>query len=134
LRRLTSAMRDNFPLRRELVNALSEASGEDIAGLVAGQAMSPVLPRGIAGTGPVLVGEALMAKFLSPQLWPVLAASSPRLQGEFLSLYGKALKETMGISVPLGKSFAYMTAERSQKSKAPKSYKSGDPEIYEAVP
>jgi hypothetical protein len=50
----------------------------------------------LAGTGPTMIGEAALAKFVSPYFYPVLAASSPRLQGEFLRLYGKGLMELAG--------------------------------------
>lgn len=129
LRRLVSAMRDNFPLRRDLVNQLGAGSGEDIAGLVAGHSMSAILPRGMAGT--FMIPEAMLAQFVNPKLWPILVASSPRLQGEFLNLVGKGIQETSGVSVPLAKSFTYMVSERKRRDREPKTYKPGDPEIYE---
>jgi hypothetical protein len=90
LRRLTSSMRDNFALRNDLVKALGAQGGDDLAGMVAGYAMNSPIPLGLAGTGPVLVGEAALAKLVSPAFLPVLVASSPRVQGEFLRMFGKA--------------------------------------------
>jgi len=107
LRRLMSSMRDNFPLRRELVNVLGSKGGQDLSGQIAGYTMRSVVPLGIAGTGPALVGEAAIAKFIDPRFWPVLAASSPRVTGEFLRMYGKALAEMPGMSQALGKLGAY---------------------------
>jgi hypothetical protein len=108
LRRLTSAMRDNFPLRNDLVNTLSTNGGVDVAGQVAGYSLSPAIPKGFAGT--LAVGEAAAAKFLNPKLWPLFVASSPRVQGEFLRLFGQALAESgklppdvaRGLAVQLG--------------------------------
>lgn len=107
LRRLTSSMRDNFELRRELVSVLSSESGMDISGQVAGHAMSQVLPRGLSGTGPAMIGEAALAKLVHPGFWPTLVASSPRVTGEFLRMYGKALAETKGMSPAIGKALVY---------------------------
>lgn len=106
LRRLVSSMRDNFELRRDLVKALSENAGKDIMGQAAGYAMRSPLPIGLAGTGPTLVGEAALAHFVNPSFYPVLAASSPRLQGEFLRLFGKGLAEARGLSGPAGTAIA----------------------------
>ena len=107
LRRLVSSMRDNFALRRDLVNVLGEKAKEDLSGQIAGHAMNAWIPRGLSGTGPAIIGEAALAKFVSPAFWPVLVASSPRVQGEFLRAYGKALAETSGLTVPVVKAIAY---------------------------
>lgn len=107
LRRITSAMRDNFALRKDLLEALGAKSGEDLSGQVAGYSMRSVIPLGLAGTGPALIGEAAMAKFISPGFWPVLAASSPRVQGEFLRMFGKAMVEAKKVAPVAGKLGAY---------------------------
>jgi ribosomal protein S17E len=89
LRRLMSSMRDNFEMRKELVEVLGNKGSQDLAGEIAGYTMNTFAPRGLSGTGPALVGQAAFAVF-NPKFWPVLAASSPRVQGEFLRVYGKA--------------------------------------------
>lgn len=89
LRRLMSSMKDNFELRKELVGLLGEQGGQDLGGQIAGHAMRSAVPLGLAGAAPVLIGEWALAKFISPKFWPILAASSPRVAGEFLRLYGK---------------------------------------------
>lgn len=98
LRRLTSSMKDNFALRRELVDTLGAEGGQDIAGQVAGYSMRSPIPLGLAGTGPVILGEAALARYISPKFIPVLVASSPRVQGEFLRMFGKAMAETKRIA------------------------------------
>lgn len=90
LRRLTSAMRENFELRRELVDALGAESGQDIAAQVAGYAMSQGIPRGLVGK--MAAGTTGYLAFMNPKMWPLLAASSPRVMGEFLNVYGKATR------------------------------------------
>jgi len=91
LRRLTSAMRENFEMRKDLVDALGAQGGKDVAGQVAGYAMNQVVPRGlVAKLGGFGVGGAAYLHLLSPQFLPVLAASSPRIVGEFLMAFGKA--------------------------------------------
>ena len=90
LRRLTSAMRENFELRRELVEALGAEGGQDIAAQVAGYAMSQGIPRGLVGK--MAAGTTGYLAFMNPKMWPLLAASSPRVMGEFLNVYGKAAR------------------------------------------
>lgn len=103
LRRLVSAMRDNFELRKELVDTLGSQGGKDLMAEISGHAMSSALPRGLAGTGPLLAGQMAYAHFVNPKFWPVIAASSPRVQGEFLRVFGKAMAETSKIPQQLVK-------------------------------
>lgn len=117
LRRLTSAMKDNFELRRDLVNLLGYASGENIAGQVAGHAMSSIVPRGLSGTGPSLIGQAALVYFVNPKFWPVLAASSPRVSGEFLVQFGKALRFMPGMSEPASKIISYWIGRQEPEKK-----------------
>ena len=98
LRRLTSSMKDNFELRRDLVQILGVKAEQDLSGQIAGYSMRSILPVGLAGTGPAIVGEAALAHFVNPYFWPVLAASSPRASAEFLRMFGKALAQTKGAS------------------------------------
>jgi hypothetical protein len=94
LRRLMSSMKDNYALRKELVDVLGKEGGQDLSGQIAGFTMRSVVPVGLAGTGPALAAEAAYS-MVNPSFWPVLAASSPRVQGEFLRVIGKTM-QTMG--------------------------------------
>jgi hypothetical protein len=107
LRRLTSSMRDNFALRKELLDVLGNQGGQELSQQVAGYAMRSTLPLGLAGTGPALMGQAVLVQYVNPKLWPVLAASSPRVQGEFLRMFGKAMAETRGAAPLLGRAAAF---------------------------
>jgi ribosomal protein S17E len=89
LRRLMSAMRENFEMRKELVGILGNKGSQDLAGEIAGYTMNTFVPRGLSGSGPALAGQAAYVMY-NPKFWPVLAASSPRVQGEFLRMFGKA--------------------------------------------
>lgn len=109
LRRLTSAMKDNFELRKDLVDILGAKGNEDLSGQIAGYTMNTAIPRGLAGTGPALAGQAAYAHFVNPSFWPVLAASSPRVQGEFLRLFGKGLAEGKRLA-PMAGAAARQTA------------------------
>lgn len=91
LRRLSSALKDNFELRKDLVKVLGSEGSQDLTGQVAGYLLSPAMPRGIRGA--TMAGEAALIYAVNPKFWPVLAASSPRVSGEFLRLFGKALKD-----------------------------------------
>ena len=113
LRRLTSAMRDNFELRRELVNTLGSHSGQDIAGEVAGHAMSPVIPRGLSGSG-LSVGAGMITSFFKPEILPLLVVSSPRVSAEFLMLFGKGLKETPGMTESGARFLSYLAANQER--------------------
>lgn len=92
LRRLMSSMRDNFELRKDLVEVLGKEGGADLGGMIAGYSQNAVLPRGLAGIAPGLTGGAAIAHFVDPWFASVLVASSPRVQGEFLRVWGKGMK------------------------------------------
>ena len=99
VRKLTSIMRDNNEVRKEIVDVLTKTGGQDITGMMAGAALAPMAPRGIvAGTG---LGIGVGAGLLNPASWPLaiayLGASSPRLVGEFVSLMGKASRGANGL-------------------------------------
>lgn len=118
LRRLSSSMKDNFQLRKELVETLSDKSGEELLGQIAGNRMNSLLPSGIAGSGPIILGEAALAHFISPKLWPVLLASSPRVQGEFLRLYGRGLTKVLKLPPATTRNIIYSFEQlRKQKNK-----------------
>ena len=106
LRRLTSTMKDNFELRRELVEILGDKAATDITDKVAGHAMSSMIPRGITGSG-LGLGMGAYAVYVNPKFWPVLAASSPRVSAEFLMIFGKGLKETAWAGPHIARYLAY---------------------------
>ena len=99
LRRLTSAMRDNFEMRKDLVLALSEGADKDIMGQISGYTASPLLPTGAGGAAEIGVESYIV--YMNPKLWPLLAASSPRLSGEFLNIYGQGLRQLKRIDPKL---------------------------------
>lgn len=95
LRRLSSALRENFEMRRDLLEVLGKEGGANIAGEVAGTVAQQALPRGLIaklGGGGIV---ATAAASLNPWALTLLAAASPRIVGEFLSAYGKAAKYTV---------------------------------------
>jgi hypothetical protein len=105
LRRLTSAMKDNFALRKELLDSLSAEGGGDLAAQIAGFNMSQTLPHGLAGTGPALIAQGALAA-MNPKFLAIMGASSPRVQGEFLSMLGKGLKPMAGTAPTAGRAIA----------------------------
>ncbi len=115
LRRLTSALRENYEMRKDLLYALGTESGVDIAAQVAGYAGTQWLPRGgLAKLG--AGGSAMYFHFFNPKMIPIIAASSPRIVGEFLNAFGKAAHSEIGQSAvsaltsPEAKNIGRMTA------------------------
>lgn len=91
LRRLTSAMRENFEMRRDLLDALGKEGGSEIASQVAGYSANQIIPKGLVGK---LAGSSgIYLTYLNPKFLPLLAMSSPRVVGEFLSAYGSAVRQ-----------------------------------------
>lgn len=94
LKRLTSAMREGSELRNDLLKVLGSNSGNDLNGMVAGYSMNQSIPRGLVGK--IGAGGALAA--LNPKMWPLVAASSPRVVGEFLMALGKIKPNASAVS------------------------------------
>lgn len=110
LRRLMSAMRDNFQLRKELLDVLSAEGGVDLSGQIAGLTMSSVIPRGLAGVTPSVLGSAAALKYLNPKWVPLIVSSSPRVMGEFLRMVGMVSRTVPGASMATGKAIGYFAA------------------------
>lgn len=96
LRRLSSALRENFEMRKDLMQILGNKSGVDIPAEVAGYVGKQWIPRGSMGKVLAAGGGAALLKFINPKFWPILLASSPRAVGEFLNTYGWAAKKVGG--------------------------------------
>jgi hypothetical protein len=118
LRRLMSAMKENFALRGELLDALGAHGGKELSQQVGGFTMSSWMPVGLAGTGPALVGNVALAKLVSPAFWPVIAASSPRVSGEFIRMLGKASAEMAGSSPILSRTIPYAVQPKKRRIEA----------------
>lgn len=116
LRRLMSAMRDNFQLRKELLDVLGKEGGTDLSGQVAGYTMSGYMPTGLAGLPPSILGSAAALKYLNPKFLPLMAASSPRVMGEFLRMLGKGVRQMPGASGTAGRAAAYLTVPPATSS------------------
>jgi hypothetical protein len=114
LRRLTSALRENFELRKDLLTVLGDRSGEDLLSQVGGYSASELIPRGLFGKQ-LAAGTVGVAAFVNPKFWPVLAASSPRVVGEFLSVYGKGMKEIQKKSPALYKTLGYALGKQTEE-------------------
>jgi hypothetical protein len=114
LRRLISSMKDNFVLRRELLEVLGDQGGKDLAAEVGGVAMSQFLPRGLAGVPAGMVGMAAYLQYINPKFVPLIAASSPRIAGEFIRMLGKGVSAVPGASIAAGKAAAYATVPPAQ--------------------
>lgn len=121
LRRLTSAMRENFELRKDLVEALGQQGGTDVAGGIAGHSMNQLAPRGLVGKiGGLGTVGATAFHILKPEFLPILAASSPRVMGEFLMAFGKAknaLSKLPSVAEVLPKAAAVAATQPAAKTK-----------------
>lgn len=118
LRRLLSSMKDNFELRGELVRALAREGGADLQGQIAGHLSKDIIPSGMSGTGTALAMQGV-AVYLKPELWPMLAAASPKVSNNFLRYYGQALKEVGGTAPTVGRAIAYETKKEEKPNNDP---------------
>jgi hypothetical protein len=95
-RALTGAMRNNvntnYGSRVDAVKAVQKASGKPLMSAIAGQAMSSLTPRGLAGTATQTL-LPIFAAGLSGSALPLLSLplQSPRLVGEAVHAGGRAV-------------------------------------------
>lgn len=85
IRKLSTIMRNNNDFRRELLNSLYKEIGEDLSVDIAGAAASEYIPRGLTGRVGGAIGTGSVVAGGNFGLLPLLAASSPRIVGEFVS-------------------------------------------------
>lgn len=88
-RKLTTALRTNNEVRKELIAELDKASGGFLSSKIAGQQLSEVLPRGLIRTlGGVGAGAGIVS---GVGIFPMLVAAintSPRAVGEVINMLG----------------------------------------------
>jgi hypothetical protein len=84
-------MKDNNELRLDMVRLLGNKTGNELEEMAAGYAMNKIVPSGLARY--TAGGAGALAGMINPQYLPIIAAASPRVQGEFLLLFGKGLGE-----------------------------------------
>lgn len=88
-KKLTSALRQNNEFRQELVQELDQATGGYLSSKIAGQQLSPLLPRGLSGIlGTVGGAGALTTGVGLAKLLPAIVAFSPRAVGELVVALG----------------------------------------------
>lgn len=92
LRKLQSLTRNNVQTnyggRMNMLNQLEQFGGENIMPAVSGQALSSIIPRGLAGqTGASLAG---IAAYSNPKTLATLPFTSPRIMGEAAMKAGQA--------------------------------------------
>jgi len=106
IKKLLSTNRQNFEFRKSLLSQLEKETGLDLAGEIAGHAMSEWTPRGLMG---VLQQMSVGAGAISGNLGylAMLPLMSPRVAGEFLRFAG----------VPAKKAHALVSALKLQSSK-----------------
>ncbi len=108
LTRLMNVMKKDSGMSKELVGILSKPGSEANAGeltqMLAGRSMAEHLPK----SNLVLFGEgfAVVSKIFNPRIIGLITGSSPRVQGEFLRIFGKFLQETKGGTKVLGQAAA----------------------------
>ena len=115
LRRLMTAMKsakgERYEIRGDLIRVLGSQGQSDLMEQIAGYAMNELRPRGISGTGTGMVAHAALTQ-LNPAFYATLAASSPRIAGEFLRAWGKMISEFSGTSGPAGRTAVKFFKER----------------------
>jgi len=86
LKRLMSIAKRDEPFRVALVKLMEERTGVNIQDAVAGLSLSSFKPQGFIGTSTAAAAGFSVLAGLDPKLLVLLAASSPRLVGEFMNL------------------------------------------------
>ena len=118
IRKLTTALKENNEYRASVVQSLEEVGGKELLAQIAGLAASPYLPRGAMGKiigGIQFAGG--MASGMELGYFGILAAGSPRLVGEFISVLGKASRESLGLSQFVPPAEARMAAFQAGRAK-----------------
>lgn len=87
IRKLLQTVKRDDDTRRDLLRAVSEASGVDLTGKISGALLGQRLPRGMAGAFTPGIGSiGLAAGLFNPTFWaalvPYAAVSSPRFVAE----------------------------------------------------
>lgn len=93
VRKLLLTLRENNEIRKGFLEQIEKKAGRDITGKLAGQELSALAPKGLAGRiaagGIPFSASAVVA---NPAIWPpvllYIASLSPRLVGEATSLLG----------------------------------------------
>lgn len=88
--------------KQALIGQLEQATGESIRPAIAGQLMSDVAPKTLAGKGALGLGG--IAAYANPAILPAIALTSPRLAGEMAFGAGRAASVLPRISqqFPIG--------------------------------
>jgi len=92
-KKLTSALKNN-DFRKQVLQELDEATGSNLMSSIAGQRLSSIVPRGLAGVFEGGVG-GITAVTHSAAILPLLGlaiTTSPRVVGEFIRALGIGLK------------------------------------------
>jgi hypothetical protein len=92
-RKLTTALRQNNDYRAALVDQLSQYSGKDLTGQLAGLNLSHAAPQGImkaiSGGSALAMVAGIASHVIQPGTVVSMALSSPRVMGELLNIVGK---------------------------------------------
>lgn len=99
IKKIMTALRQNNETRKELLNIL----GDDLISKVAGAQLSPLAPRGLAGTlGGITGGAGIVTAFLKPQTIPLILTSamlsSPRIVAELVNILGKITSQMIKVN------------------------------------
>lgn len=101
IRKITSSLKDINEHRRSVLGDLEKASGTNLKSSIAGQRFNQFMPRALgqvlAGGGGLGVVSGLIHA-VSPGMITTLAATSPRLVGEFINALGVTAKVASDIS------------------------------------
>ena len=116
LRKLTSAMRDNFAFRTGLLRQLQDATGENLESSIAGYNMSSAASQGGFGklTSGALIGSAMTHFLTGGHALSLMALSSPRIVGETLRAMGVGVRAARSIVNKLPQVKQYAAQLRTQ--------------------
>lgn len=95
IKRLMASLRENNETRKDLLEALSQSSGDDFVARIAGGQLGQLAPRGLSSK--VAQGGATVFALFNPAQWPVLltyaALASPRAVAEITNILGRVTND-----------------------------------------
>lgn len=124
INKLTTALTKNSDFKKALVDNLDSFTGGELKSKIIGGAFAPALPTGILGRTLGTIEALALFKSLDPSFLAIMAASSPRVVGEFTMALGNSLGKVQKVSPvfgPLARQAAFQAGRAKEVGEGPDS-------------